>query len=100
MALKVLRWPGQPEALARFRYEAELLGSVRQANIAQIYESGTAELGGTQFPYFAMELVEGKPITEHTDEACLELYERPNLLARVCDAVEYEDRAVRNRDKK
>jgi hypothetical protein len=65
VAVKVIR-PGAttPESLARFRREAQLLGSLHHPGIAAIFEAGTAELefpSGRvrEQPFFAMELVRG-----------------------------------------
>ena len=57
VALKMLRDSEftQPEALARFRLEAETLARLRHPNIVQVYEVGSA--GGR--PFFALEYVEG-----------------------------------------
>ncbi len=57
VALKMLRDTehAQPQALARFRLEAETLARLHHPNIVQVYEVGSA--GGR--PFFAMEYVEG-----------------------------------------
>ena len=40
-------------------------------------------------PYFAMELVEGVPLTRYCDEHELSVARRLELVAQVCDAVSY-----------
>ncbi|MEO0651264.1 MAG: serine/threonine-protein kinase [Planctomycetota bacterium] len=92
VALKLLRWSGEGEALRRFGYEAELLGQMRHAGIAQIYESGFAELDGRMVPYFAMEYVDGPTLERFAEEANLGQDERLELIARVCDAAEHAHR--------
>ena len=66
VALKVIR-PGMASAglLRRFEFEAQVLGRLGHPGIAQIYEAGTADTGAGPQPYFAMELVEGSPLTEY-----------------------------------
>jgi WD40 repeat protein/serine/threonine protein kinase len=64
VALKVIR-PGaatNPEAVARFRTEAEAVARLQHPNIIQIYEVG--EAGG--WPYLALEYLDGGSLPEHT----------------------------------
>ena len=77
------------ETLQRFRREAELLGRLQHPGIAQIYEAGTADLGDGDQPYFAMELVEGRPLTTYANEQRLDTAGRLRLFAAVCDAVHH-----------
>lgn len=92
VALKLLRWVSAGEALKRFEYEAELLGQMRHPGIAQVYESGIAELGGSQVPFFAMEYVDGAILDRYADRTGLDQRQRLELIARVCDAVEHAHR--------
>jgi serine/threonine protein kinase len=57
VALKVIRAAGLagPEALTRFRREAEAVARLRHPNIVQVYEIG--ETGG--LPYLSLELADG-----------------------------------------
>ena len=49
-----------PEALARFRSEAQLLAQLQHPHIVQVYDVGTIEdKSGIPRPYMALELVEG-----------------------------------------
>jgi serine/threonine-protein kinase len=57
LAVKVLLQPADPEALARFLKEAEVLSSVRHQNVVAIRGQGQDRATGV--PYVAMELVEG-----------------------------------------
>ena len=102
IALKVIR-PGMATAglIRRFEYEAQVLGRLRHPCIAQIHEAGTAETDyGTQ-PYFAMELVEGRPLLDYAEAAGLGSRERLELLARVCDGVHHaHQKGVIHRDLK
>ncbi len=78
-----------PSMLRRFEFEAEVLARLAHPGIAHVYEAGTAEIGGATVPFFAMELVQGVPITRFADERRLDLRERLELVARVADAVEF-----------
>ncbi len=100
VALKLIR-PGWMSAslLRRFEFEAELLGRLKHPGIAQVYEAGVDDATGT--PYFAMELVEGVPLTEYANQRGLSLRRRLDLFARVCDAVQHAHaRGVIHRDLK
>ncbi len=90
VALKVMR-PGivNQRMLRRFKREVEVLGRLQHPGIARIYDAGVAELpGGTQ-PYFAMELVTGRPLTTWADAEGLDSRARLALMALVCDAVQH-----------
>jgi len=101
VALKVLRsWPGE-SIRSRFQHEAELLARLHHPGIAQVYEVGTATVGGMTVPFFAMELVRGTPIDRYADEAELDARARLALLARVCDAVHHaHQKGIVHRDLK
>ena len=103
VALKVVR-PGllSPRLRRRFELEAEVLGRLEHPGIAHIYEAGTADAGrGVPQPFFAMELVEGRPLTDHARARRLNTAARLDLLARVCDAVQHaHQRGVVHRDLK
>jgi non-specific serine/threonine protein kinase/serine/threonine-protein kinase len=90
VALKVMRHgAASSRAMRRFQHEAEILGRLRHANIAQIYEAGTFDVGHGVQPYFAMELVKGQPLPAYCESAQLGTRQRLALFARVCDAVQY-----------
>ena len=98
VALKVIRWEvASSDAMRRFAREAEALGRLQHPGIARIYAAGTAD----SLPYFVMELVRGKPLTEYARTECRELAARLELFARVCDAVQYaHQQGVIHRDLK
>ena len=102
VALKVLRTRGHsPRRLQQFEREAQILGLLEHPGIAQIFEAGSADLGRGRQMYFAIELVEGPPITRYAAQHGLSQAERVELLARVCDAVHHaHGRAVLHRDLK
>jgi tetratricopeptide (TPR) repeat protein/tRNA A-37 threonylcarbamoyl transferase component Bud32 len=63
VALKMLHAVYQdfPQALARFRTEAEAIARLQHANIVQIYDVGESSSG----PYLALELVGGGSLADH-----------------------------------
>lgn len=102
VALKVIR-PGilSPETLRRFELEAEALGRLRHPGIAQIYEAGMHEDGTAAYPFFAMELVEGLPITAFVERHGLRRRDRAALFLQVCGAVHHaHQKGVIHRDLK
>ncbi len=99
VALKVLA-PGLDAAgvHARFELERQLLARLTHPHIAEIHDAGTTAEGR---PWFAMELIDGPPITtwcaEHSPDgdAILELF------LDACDAVQHaHQRGVIHRDLK
>ncbi len=75
--------------LRRFQLERQTLASLDHPNIARLIDA--AELAdGT--PYFVMEYVAGEPITEHCDNARLEVRQRVALFRIVCAAVMHAHR--------
>ncbi|MCB9917901.1 MAG: protein kinase [Planctomycetes bacterium] len=102
VALKVLHaGVVRPDLLERFRKEAELLARFRHPSIAHIYEAGEADHGYGSVPYFAMELVDGMPITDFAKTHKLTTRARIELFVAVCDAVQHaHDCGVVHRDLK
>ena len=103
VALKVMnRHMTSKSVQRRFQFESQILGRLRHANIAQIFESGMHEIDGDKVPYFAMEYIpEAKSITEYATENKLGIRERLQLFATVCDAVHHgHQKGVIHRDLK
>lgn len=98
VALKIGRAGMNAASLRRrLSLEASALGRLQHPGIAAVYGSGVDEATGE--PYFAMELVRGRPVTEHA--AGLSLRDRVALIAEVCDAVHHAHlRGVIHRDLK
>lgn len=90
VALKVIK-PGVAtlERMRRFEKEADVLARLQHPGIAQIFEAGTADAGQGPQPYFAMEMIRGRTLTEHARAAHLDVRARLALLAKICDAVEH-----------
>ena len=104
VALKVIR-PDftTPMTLRRFDYEASILGRLQHPGIAQIYEAGSAPIEGLpgERTFFAMELVDGRPLTDYALLTRCSVPQRLELLAKVCEAVEHAHRnGVIHRDLK
>ena len=87
VALKVIK-PGMDskQVIARFEAERQALALLDHPNVAHVFDAGTTEKGR---PYFAMEHVEGTPITEHCDRAKLPIEQRLKLFLQICQAVRY-----------
>lgn len=102
VALKVLR-PGMTHGknLQRFEQEAQLLGRLQHPGIAQVFEAGTFDHGENPQPFFAMEWIKGTPLGHHARENRLDIRQRLELLARICDAVQHaHEQGVIHRDLK
>ena len=99
VALKLIRWEMDSEpVVSRFRSERQALALMDHPGIARMFEAGASE-GGR--PYFAMEYVEGVPITEYCDAHRLGTRERLELFAQVCSAVQHaHQKGVIHRDLK
>ena len=99
VALKILK-PGldTSEIIARFEQERQTLALLEHPHIARIFDAGATELGR---PFFAMELVRGKKITEFCEDARLGLRGRLALFVEVCRAVQHaHQKGVIHRDLK
>ncbi|MFK7740227.1 MAG: protein kinase [Planctomycetota bacterium] len=99
VALKVLR-QGHAGARSRRRFEAErqLLARLQHPNIAQVYDAGATS---AQQHYFAMEYVDGKPITQWCAHAEPDIKARLLVFLRVCAAVQHaHQREIVHRDLK
>ncbi|MBX3353994.1 MAG: serine/threonine protein kinase [Phycisphaeraceae bacterium] len=97
VALKVLK-AGMDSAavIRRFESERQTLARMSHPGIARILDAGTTGAGR---PWFAMELVDGLPITEYCDLHRLTVRERLRLFHRVCLAVQHaHQKGVIHRD--
>ncbi len=85
VALKVIKLGmDTKEVLARFEAERQALSLLAHNNIATVYESGATSTGR---PYFVMEYVAGKSITEYCDDKKLSFKQRIKLLKQACRGV-------------
>lgn len=99
VALKLLRSRRlEARQLAYFEVERQLLAQMRHPAIAQIYDAGATAEG---FPFFAMEYIEGSPVTRFCDEQRLPLRQRIELFIRICEGVQHaHQKGVIHRDLK
>ncbi len=99
VALKLIRGGfGSKEVIARFESERQALALMDHPGIARVYDAGTTRGG---LPYFAMEHVQGEPITAHCDRARSTVRERIELMIEVCAAVQHaHQKAIIHRDLK
>ena len=102
VALKIIRPAFASEiAVKRFEHEVNILARLRHPGIAQIYDAGSAEIDGARLPFFAMELVEGEPVTRFARENDLDLESRIRLLIQIARAVQHaHQQGVIHRDLK
>ncbi len=99
VALKLLK-PGMDsrEILARFEAEGQALAMMQHSGIAKIFDAGISEAGRS---WFAMEYVDGVPITEYCDTHRLGLRARLEIFIEVCEAIQHaHQKGVIHRDLK
>ena len=99
VALKVVK-PGADsgQVLSRFDTERQALAILNHPNIATVFDAGLTDDGR---PYFAMEYVDGPPITTFADEHALSIDARLKLFLQVCEGVEHaHQKGVLHRDLK
>jgi serine/threonine-protein kinase len=90
VALKIADSAGRTSAIiGRFLRERQILARLQHPSIARLYDGGFTVDGR---PYFAMEYVEGVPITEFCDARALDVPERLRLFQEVARAVQYAHR--------
>ena len=90
VALKLVKKGMDSEAIVgRFREERRILARLEHSGIARLLDGGMSEDGR---PYFAMEYVEGEPITTYAAREGLDVTDRLRLFLQVCDAVQVAHR--------
>ncbi len=106
VALKIIRGIGlvDDHAVRMFQREAQVLGRLKHAGIASIYESGRTADGQH---FLAMELVQGARLDQYLELVApltsgkLAVRRRLELFLQICDAVSYaHQRGVIHRDLK
>lgn len=91
------RWDGSAQA-QRFLQERRILAQLSHANIPALLDHGLDEDGR---PWFALEYVDGEPLTAWADTQRLNPRERLVLFLQVCAAVQHaHERFVVHRDLK
>lgn len=91
-ALKIVKKGMDSEqVLRRFRQERSILARLSHPNIASLLDGGMTDDGR---PWFAMEYVDGVPITAYCDAQQLDIDARLALFETVCDAVHHAHRSL------
>jgi eukaryotic-like serine/threonine-protein kinase len=87
VALKLIKTGMDSKAvLQRFEQERQALALMDHPNIARVLDGGLTPTGQ---PFFAMELVNGLPLTRFCDEAKLTPRQRLELFVPICQAVQH-----------
>jgi WD40 repeat protein/serine/threonine protein kinase len=87
IALKILKLGMDTKrVIARFAAERQALALMDHPNIAKVLDAGSTETGR---PYFAMELVNGIPVTRYCTKNKLTIRARLQLFIHVCQAVQH-----------
>ena len=87
VAVKILKLGmDTKEVIARFEVERQALALMDHPYIARVIDGGATSEGR---PYFVMELIEGRPITQYCDERRLGIEERLRLFIAVTQAVQH-----------
>ena len=99
VALKLIeKGMDSKSVLARFDQERQALAMMDHPSIAKVFDGGLTEDGR---PFFAMELVNGLPLTNYCDEAKLGIRERLQLFIAICEAVQHaHQKGIIHRDLK
>ncbi len=99
VALKLLKAGMDSKAvLGRFEQERQALALMDHPHIARVFD---ANLTPTGQPFFAMELVNGLPLTKFCDEARLTPRQRLELFVPICQAVQHaHQKGIIHRDLK
>ena len=99
VALKVIKvGMDTREVVARFEAERQALAVMDHPGIARVFDGGATDSGR---PFFAMEFVEGEPITRFCDRNSLTIPERVALFIDVCRAVQHaHQKGIVHRDLK
>src|SRR5205823_9453536 len=90
VALKVLPelFAGDPERLARFQREAQVLASLKHPNIAAIYGLEEAGSGLTTFRALVLELVEGETLADRIARGPIPLDEALPIAKQIAEALQ------------
>lgn len=90
VAVKLIK-PGMDsrQILERFQSERQILARLMHPNIARLLDGGVNKDG---LPYFAMEYLEGEPISDYCDKHKLSIEKRLELFQTICAAVHYAHR--------
>lgn len=92
VAIKLLRAQTVSDsAVRRFRRERQILATLEHPHIAALLDGGVTTDG---HPFFAMEYVEGEPLTRYCDSRSLPIDTRLELFRQVCSAVHFAHQSL------
>ncbi len=92
VALKLIKRGMDSDAiLQRFLHERQILARLQHPNIARLLDGGITDEGQ---PYFAMERVDGTPLTTYCDQFHLGVEARLRLFLKACAAVQYAHQSL------
>lgn len=99
VALKLIKaGMDSKSVLQRFEQERQALAMMDHPNIAKVLDGGLTD---DRRPFFAMELVNGLPLTKFCDETKLGIRERLELFVPICQAVQHaHQKGIVHRDLK
>ncbi len=87
VALKVIRKELVDEhILNRFYEERQILASLNHPHIARLFDGGTTD---EEIPWFAMEYVDGVPVTDYLAQRKASIETRIRMFLKICAAVQY-----------
>ncbi len=97
VAVKVIKAGMDTEqVLLRFEAERQALALMEHECIAKVFDGGSTASGR---PYFAMEYVDGTPLTDYCDRNSLSVDERLKLFQQVCFGIQHaHQKGVIHRD--
>ncbi|MFO0850980.1 MAG: serine/threonine-protein kinase [Gemmataceae bacterium] len=99
VAVKLIRAGKESPAIAaRFEAERQALALMQHPHIARVFDGGVTVDGR---PFFVMEYVDGRPLTDFCRDRGLSLRAKLDLFLQVCDAVRHaHQKGVIHRDLK
>ena len=102
VAIKLVRSDvATPSMMRRFRHEAQALGMLQHAAIAQVLEAGAADVDGRLRSFLAMELAEGIALHKWVRKHKAATREILELMGKIADGVDHaHKRGVIHRDLK
>ena len=99
VAIKVVKMGMDTQVfVSRFNIERQALALMDHPGITRVFDAGSTKTGR---PYFVMELVSGRSITEFCDEKRLSVAERIQIFIRLCKAMQHaHQKGIIHRDLK
>ena len=99
VALKLIKSGfANKEVIARFEAERQAVAMMDDPHIAKVFDVGSLENG---LPWFAMELVDGHPVTNYCNQHRLNVRQRLELFVQICKAVQHaHQKGIIHRDLK